>query len=259
MLVVIAVITVLASLMLPGLDGSRRRATRTVCVNNLKQMGGALGLYAGDNHGRLPFANWDGGVFGCPRGWLYYTTNNGNGSGIPDPGPGGNYEKVQNLAYQTGLWFDYTPNPRSYLCPTDTKSKTYAVPASRGGRNNRMSSYVMNGSACGFHSPAMNERIRTRISDVWSPQCYLMWEPDENVNGPGDPGAFEFNDGANRPDRSEGISTLHSTKDAYALTVSGGVSFITFAQWRAECDGIGTPGPGGKNLAWWNPASDDGH
>ena len=147
LLVVIAIIAILAAMLLPALATAKSKAERITCTNNMKQLVAGMRMYADDNLERLAFANWDNGQQGLPRGWLYYTTNNGNGSSIPDPGPGGNYQNAQNAAYQTGLWFNYVPNPKSYLCPVDIRSKTYLVPASQGGRNNRMSSYVMDGSA----------------------------------------------------------------------------------------------------------------
>ena len=227
-------------------------------------------MYGDDNTDRFAFCNWDGGAMGYPRGWLYYTTNNGNGSSIPDPAPGGNYQNVQNLAYQTGLWFNYCPNPKAYLCPVDIQSKTYKFPATGGGRNNRMSSYVMNGAQCGYQNSNAGEMTKTKTSDAWSGMCYIMWEPDENANGPGDPGAFEFNDAANFPQaignsgsgQGEGIGRLHSKNGGNILALAGHVTFISSKQFASDSRAVGTPrapGPGGKTYLWWNPYSAAGN
>jgi prepilin-type N-terminal cleavage/methylation domain-containing protein len=54
LLVVIAIIAILASLLLPSLARAKGKATDTVCLNNLKQLGLALFMYADEHEGRLP-------------------------------------------------------------------------------------------------------------------------------------------------------------------------------------------------------------
>lgn len=260
LLVVIAIIAILAALLLPVLAQAKDKAMRTTCVGNMKQMSLTMRMYADDNNDRLAWCNWDGGnVLGgnAQPGWLYTGP-------VPDIA---NLPWKNNVmgAYGTGAWFKYMPNPKSYLCPVDIKSPTYAnafaIPPKNPRRNNLLSSYVMNGAVCGYDAPAGNEYRTSKTSQVWSTMCYLLWEPDENVLGPGNPGAFEYNDGANFPNSSEGIGRLHSHKGGSILAVAGHVQFVTREAFQRDSNtprGQG-PGPGGKTYLWWSPYSSDGH
>ncbi len=58
LLVVIAIIAILAAMLLPVLGRARRLARRIVCLNNLKQMGLAVLMYADDADGQAP-TRWD--------------------------------------------------------------------------------------------------------------------------------------------------------------------------------------------------------
>ncbi len=261
LLVVIAIIAILAAMILPALAQAKDKAMRTTCLNNQKQMALAMQMYANDTMDWMAPPGWDGGSPGSLRGWLYYATNADpfTGATIPDPGPGGQYEHNQVPAYNTGLWFQYMPNPRTYMCPVDMKSSTYLKGFNRGGRDNRMSTYVMNGAVCGYGS-SMAPKGTCKITSPWSTLCYVMWEPDENNLGTGNPGFFDWNDSANFPNDSEGVGRLHSRKGSQVLAIAGHVTFVTREQWRRDADapeGVG-PGPGGKSYTHWSPYSNSG-
>jgi hypothetical protein len=123
-----------------------------------------------------------------------------------------------------------------------------------------MSSYIMDGAAAGFsngsgNTPNYPNHGSAKITSVWSPMCYLQWEPDEtNPNPPpsGPPiGAFAYNDASSYPDRGEGVGKLH-VSGAVIQALDGHVPFIKFKSFQDE---QALPA---KNLLFWNPLTPAG-
>ena len=54
LMVVIAVIALMAALLFPALNRAKESGRRTACASNLRQLGVALSIYAGENEGSFP-------------------------------------------------------------------------------------------------------------------------------------------------------------------------------------------------------------
>lgn len=61
LLVVIGIIALLISILLPSLNRAREQANRVKCMNNVKQIGGAMLLYANENKQQFPRTQWNAG------------------------------------------------------------------------------------------------------------------------------------------------------------------------------------------------------
>jgi hypothetical protein len=133
------------------------------------------------------------------------------------------------------------PNPKAYVCTLDVKSRYFTM------RANKMSTYIMNGAVCGYNNTPFRS---AKLTQVWSPMCYIQWEPDENLGSP-PIGAFAYNDASSFPDRNEGVGRLHQ-KGAIVLAVGGHVQFITFKQFTTEQNNPV------KGLLWWSPWTPNG-
>ncbi len=106
LLVVIAIIAILAALLLPALNGGKKRAQRIVCENNLRQLGLAFQMFAHDHNSKFPMQvpASDGGSQEFAENGYLVTGNFYFG-----------YRHFQSLG-------NFLATPKILICPADTRT-----------------------------------------------------------------------------------------------------------------------------------------
>jgi len=136
LLIVIAIIAILAAMLLPALKNARDMGNNTLCKSNMKQLGYAFMMYAGDNNDEVPTTSESGM---CSWPWKLF--------------PAGPY--IWNVS-----------NPGLFLCPSDKSGgrATYSVTGINPGV------YVQKtGYACGLYRLSRYQRPITTFLLVEAP------------------------------------------------------------------------------------------
>jgi len=251
-LVVIVGIVILASLTIPTGPQVKVKAKGVACMYNLRQLALALNMYASDNADHMPWPNWGNDPVNLPLvkgrqypGWLY------SGNVKANPLNFKNWGTNRIISLKSGAYWPYLQYPDRFVCPADKRSQDPNSAWSR--RDNKLSSYVMNGAAAFYPPNGVNSRFgyaTAKITQVQGSATIIQWEPDTD-------NPQNWRDGSAYPNAVAGISRLHNQRGNTGC-VDGHAASITIGQFNNVTNDPpkGTPG---KGPGWWNPATPDGH
>jgi prepilin-type N-terminal cleavage/methylation domain-containing protein/prepilin-type processing-associated H-X9-DG protein len=186
LLVVIGIIGILAAILLPALVAAKQAARSTFCMNNLRQLGIALHLYAGDHEDLLPYNMGPSGTKATVAAGEYQNWVNNVMSWDLDP------DNTNIFLTTVGGLGPYCGGvARVFRCPSDN---VLSATQSLVGWKERVRSYSMNamlGDAGEFMRDGQNTnnpgyKQFTRLGDVPQPSrifAFVEEHPDSIDDG----------------------------------------------------------------------------
>ena len=178
LLVVIAIIAILVAMLLPVVSSTKRKAAQTACVNNQRQLGLGMKMYADDNSDTFP--GIASGLYGFhPEDWIYWRTNTAL---YPS------FEKSPILTSIPGL------QKPSLRCPLDTSDVDRLAKSKSDGQDPYLFSYSFTGYG-------LNGTTNIGMSSVIDRQGNKYLFKENNVRNPAlkimlaeEPGTTNIND-----------------------------------------------------------------
>ena len=166
LLVVIAIIAILASLLLPALAKAKQKGQSTVCLNDLKQVGLAMLMFADEHDDMIP----RGTAGNSPRWWLEFMPY------VPEGGTEKDYRNIKIFMCPSYPIPKNTPNKRQVV--------TYVVNAwdFRSAKDNTGYEQLGMSKVTSFQHPSDSAYLLDNESYTWRPIVTGFRDPQTALN-----------------------------------------------------------------------------
>ncbi|MGH7942945.1 MAG: hypothetical protein ACREFR_17950 [Limisphaerales bacterium] len=235
-------------------------------MNNLRQIGAAIHLYAANNNDEVVYPNW--GTVNFWQGWLFTSQGADSLTSLNEfltlpagqKGPLGTSQacppmnltapNVRKYIYNANALSPYVGSAAIYWCPAENAGSKLSSwyqniflssPGSASVSGNDIySSYIMNAAVIGFQNVLTQnptDEQRYKLSNVhFKPNYVLMWEPNDVPT----PGAVNpFNDGSSRASEADGGQPSQRHLDGCVLLrFDGGTECHSYANVKSQIAGF---------------------
>jgi len=215
LLVVIAIIAILAAMLLPALAKAKQKAHATACMNNLKQVGLAMLMFADDNDDTIPRGN-------AKRWWFEF---------MPYAPEGGTERDFRNIKI-----FMCPSYPLPKRTPNKKQVITYVVNAwkFRSARDNIGYEHIGLSKITDFRQPADSAYLLDNEDNTWRPIVTGFRDPQTALNDVWHANHLPYDSSGKRLSNDRRIAAARHSVGSNILYLDGHAGYRAAKQIRTD-------------------------